>query len=159
MVVNDRCTLFQCPLTQISQNAVDGNERVKLGGTLGHLHNSPAVPCKFMWFSTKHLQCKHSLVCMSLGGRGQRKRKWVREGESGGSMVGGKENSDGRFEGWLLWLWGYTVCRSHIHLPSHRHTPCSFTGCISLANLHSFYVSLIRDRFSFFFSWYILLKI
>lgn len=30
-----------------------------------HLHNSTAIPCKFMWFPIKHLQCKHSLVCMS----------------------------------------------------------------------------------------------
>lgn len=63
---NDRCASYHVTLVEILQDMLDGNERMMLGGILDYLHNSPAVPCKFMWFSAAHLQCKHSLVCMSL---------------------------------------------------------------------------------------------
>lgn len=81
--------MFQNSLMQIIQDGVDRNVTVMLGGryTQGHLHNSPAGPCKSMRFPTKHLQCKHTLLCMTF--------KWGREEERGNEVGGG---SGVRFE-------------------------------------------------------------
>lgn len=76
---------------QIIQDGADRNVIVMLGGryTQGHLHNSPAGPCKSMRFPTKHLQCKHTLLCMTF--------KWGREEEKG-NEVGREAGLDSRKE-------------------------------------------------------------
>lgn len=70
-----------------------------------------------MWFPTKHLQCKHSLVCMSSWGEGN-KSKRGNEGEEGRGVRWRK-----RKQRWRIWrtpsLIRGDVFKSQAHLPSH----------------------------------------